>query len=332
MPILRRNFSEMNPARLGLAGLLVLALAALISLKSGAIIEYFTTTSYQADFSEAGGLTGGDPVEVSGLTVGTVDSVTLQGDHVRVAFSVRNGPALAQDTSATIATASALGTKDLTLTSAGEGTLPPGATIPLARTSSPYDLSRILSDLTVKASAINAGQVARAFTTIAGTLQDTPPALRSALTGVRALSQTIASRDGELTGMLTAAAKVSGVLATRSQQVRALITDGDQLLAILYERRAEIAALLANVTAAADQLQGLAADNQAQLGPALHQLRGVLDVLNANSANITASINGLRRYAGGLGEAVGSGPWFYAYLANVAPTNLAPVLPALLGK
>lgn len=332
MPVLRRNFSEMNPVRVGVTGALAVILLMLAALKSGAVIQHFTTTTYHADFSDAGGLTAGDSVEISGVTMGTVNSVALDGDHADVTFSVRHGATLAADTGAAISSATVLGTKELALTSAGTGTLAPGATISRSRTSSSYDLSQVLSTLTAKTSAVNAAQAAQAFDTIAATLKNTPPDLRAALAGVRGLSQSISSRDSALTQLLSAASKVTGVLATRTRQVRALITDGDELLATLQARRAEIRQLLGNVTLVADQLKGLAADNQRQLGPALAQLQRVLNLLNDNAANLTASIDGLERYATSLGEAVGSGPWFYAYLADIVPANLVPLLPTLFGK
>lgn len=332
MPIMKRTFSEMNPVRIGIAGIAGLVALALLALNSGAIIRDFTTTSYSADFSEAGGLASGDDVEIAGLTMGTVDSVSLQGSHVLVTFSVRHGGHLGSSTSATISSATVLGTKELELEPSGSGTLPAGATIPLSRTTAPYDLSQILSTLTTKAGAINAGQVAQAFNTIATTLQNTPPSLRSALSGVERLSETIASDDTELTQLLSNASTVTGLLAQRSQQIGVLINDGDELLSTLYERRDEIHLMLVDVTAVVDQVRGLALDNQTQLGPALQQLQGVLNLLNNNQTNITATINGLQRYSDGLGEIIGSGPWFYAYVANIVPTNLAPLLPSLLGK
>lgn len=334
MPVMKRSFSELNPYRVGVAGVLALILVTVAALNSGPVIAYFTTTTYHAEFTEAGGLTAGDSVEVSGVTMGTVKSVALVGDnlHVDVTFDVRHGATLASLTGATISSATALGTKELALTSAGDGTLAPGSTIPLARTSSPYDLSQILSTLTTKASQVNANQAAQALDTIAATLKDTPPELRAALSGVRGLSQTIASRDTALTQLMSAASRVTGVLATRAQQVQALIADGDQLLAILQARRAEIGQLLGNITLVATQLKGVATDNQRQLAPALAQLARALTLLHDNAANITATINGLQRYTTSLGEAVGSGPWFYAYVADIVPTNLVPVLPGVFGK
>lgn len=332
MPILKRSFSEMNPVKIGIAGIAGVVAIAMLALNSGTIIRDFTTTGYQADFTEAGGLAPGDNVDIAGLTMGTVDSVSLQGSHVLVTFSVRHGGHLGQGTSATIGSATVLGTKVLDLEPGGSGTLSPGSTIPLSRTTSPYDLNQVLSTLTTQASSINATQVAKAFNTIADTLRNTPPSLRQALRGMQRLSETIASRDSALTQLLSNASTVTGLLAQRSQQIGLLITDSNELLSTLYQRRDEIHQLLVDVTAVVDQVKGLALDNQSQLGPALHQLQGVLNLLNANATNITESIDGLQRYSNGLGEIIGSGPWFYAYVANIVPTNLAPLLPSLLGK
>lgn len=329
---MKRNFSELNPVRVAVAGLLGLLLAALAALNSGQIIRHFTTTTYSANLADAGGLAKGDSVQVSGLTMGTVDSVTLEGYYVRVTFSVRHGAVLGNGTTAAVSSATVLGAKDLTLTSAGTGTLPAGSTIPVSRTTSPYDLSQVLSTLTAKAGAVDTRQAAQALNTVAGTLRNAPPGLKATLAGVEGLSRSIASRDGSLTRLLSLSNQVTGVLADRSSQIRDLITDGNQLLATLYQRREEIRVLLANVTLATDQLKGLVTDNQRQLSPALSQLENALTLLKNNSANITDSIDGLQRYSSSLGESLGSGPWFYSYLANLVPTNLAPLLPSLLGK
>lgn len=332
MPVLRRRFAEMNTVRIGVIGVAVVAGLALLALNSGIVIRDLSTTTYHAELAEAGGLTGGDQVRIGGLTMGTVQAVTLAGNHVDVTFSVRHGGHLGGNTRAAVQTATVLGTKYLAVLPSGPGTLPAGATIPLSRTQSPYNLTQILSTLSTTAGAINTGQLARSFDTISSALANAPPELRSTLNGVRNLSETIASRDAALSQLLSNAGAVTGVLAARSSQIGTLITDGNQLLNTLYQRRYEIRLLLVNVTAVVDQLRGLAADNQAQIGPALSQLQGVLTLLNNNAENITQAIAGLQRYALGLGDVVGGGPWFYAYIQNIVPTTLQPTIPSTLGK
>lgn len=328
--LMNKSFGEMNPVRIGIAGLAGLLALAMLALNSGAIIRHFTQTTYQADFKDAGGLASGDSVVVGGLTMGQVESVTLQGNHVHVVFSVKHGGHLGSATGAAISTATLLGTKELEVDPAGTGTLAAGSTIPLARTQSPYDLNQILTTLTNKTGAINSTEVANAFNTISTTLQNSPAPLRNALSGVQRLSKTIASRDDELTSLLSSASNVTGLLATRSQQIGVLINDGNQLMQTLYERRQQIQELLVNVTAVVDQIKGLATDNQQKIGGALAQLQSVEKTLNSNADNITKTIQGLQRYSLGLGEIIGSGPWFYSYVQNLVPSNMAPSVSSLL--
>lgn len=330
--LMTKSFGEMNPVRIGIVGIAGLLAIAMLALNSGSIIQHFTTSSYQANFSDAGGLASGDSVVVGGLTMGQVNSVTLQGGHVHVTFSLDHGGTLGNATGATISTATLLGTKELEVDPAGTGTLAPGSTIPESRTQSPYNLDQILSTLTNKTGAINTTEVANAFNTISTTLQNTPAPLKSALSGVQRLSQTIASRDDELTSLLSSASNVTGLLATRSQQIGVLIQDGNSLMETLYERRAAIQQLLVNVTQVTDQIKGLATDNQQKIGGALSQLQSVENTLNSNADNITKTIQGLQRYSLGLGEIVGTGPWLYAYVQNVVPTNMAPQLQQLFAK
>lgn len=331
--LMKRNFAEMNPVKIGVVGLVLLLVAALAALRSGPIIQHFTTSTYKADFSEAGGLAAGDNVEISGVVMGTVTSVDLEDDgYVQATFNVKHGGHLGSLTGARISSSTLLGTKVIKLTSDGTGTLTPGSTIPLSRTTAPYDLTQVLSTLTTQAGQVNAGQLATAFNTIAATLKNAPPDLRSALAGVEGLSKTISSRDAALTQLTRVSDQVTRVLAQRTTQIRELITSGNQILATLYQRRTEIRELLASVTAVADQLKGLVADNERKIGPALSNLEQALTLLKRNDANINSAINGLYRYAGSLGETLGSGPWFYAYVSNLVPTNMVPMLPTLFGK
>ena len=96
------------------------------------------TSDYSAYFAEAGGIKSGSDVRVSGLSVGRVSDIHLEGTKVRVDFTVGNGVELGDRTEAAIKTETVLGTKMLELTPRGDGKLT--GTIPLERTTSPYDL------------------------------------------------------------------------------------------------------------------------------------------------------------------------------------------------
>ena len=141
-----------------------------------------------AAFAEVGGLGSGDPVVVSGLKVGRVDGVALDGDRVDVTLSVTdNNVRLGGDTSAAIKAETALGRKELALTPSGSGEL---QRIPLNRTTVPYDVTDALSDVTTNVSQVDTGKVSGALDTLSDTFKDTPPQVKAVLDGLSRLSET----------------------------------------------------------------------------------------------------------------------------------------------
>ena len=81
------------------------------------------TSDYSAYFAEAGGIKPGSEVRVSGLSVGRVSDVHLEGTKVLVDFTVRDGVDLGDRTEAAIKTETVLGTKMLEITPRGDGQL-----------------------------------------------------------------------------------------------------------------------------------------------------------------------------------------------------------------
>lgn len=321
MPVLSKRFAERNPVTLGIVGLVVVALLVVGSLGSAGLYRALTSEEYSARFAEAGGLIVGDRVRLSGLEVGEVTGIRLEDGAVTVDFSVDGGD-LGDRTRASIKTATVLGKKFLQVYPEGDGELADGV-IPLARTDAPYDVQDQLQTLTTEVAQTDVPQLADSLDALSETFADTPERLRVALDGVSRISQTIASRDEALRGLLESANGVTDLLAQRSGEITRLVADGELLLAELSPRRDAIRALIVNTTATVDELDALAGENREQLRPALDELRQVTDLLIRNEKNITASIEGLRNYAGSLGEAVSGGPWFYGYVPNLTTSNLS---------
>jgi phospholipid/cholesterol/gamma-HCH transport system substrate-binding protein len=286
-----------------------------------------TGRSYSAEFTDAGGLKPQDPVKVHGVKLGMVNSVTVEGDHVLVRFSLAHKGRLGTATRASVKSATVLGSKYLSVEPHGPGELPSGAVIPIERTDPGYDLADALSTLSRKSAALNKQGLKDALDTVSATLANTPAPLRGTLAGLNRLSGALAARDDEQRELLTHLRPVTGVLAQRSGDIVTLIGEGDKLVTALNARRTVIRQLLVNVTATIDQVNGLISDNQRQLRPTLDQLKRVVDLLTRNDKNIAAVVHGLNTYAGSLGEAVGGGPWFFASLQNLPPTNFVPPLP-----
>lgn len=313
-----KSFAERNPRILGLLGTVILAVVLFAALSLQHIPFVDSGTGYSALFSESGGLESGADVVLSGVTVGSVSSVRLDHGRVRVDFEITDGDVrLGSTTTASITTQTVLGKRGLKLVSSGAGPLRANSTIPRSRTVAPYDLTQALAGLTTTSAAIDTASFAKALRTITATFQNTPKALRSTATSVSRISTTIASRDQQLHTLLSAADNVTGILAQRNTQISTLLADGTTLLTAVNARRGAIESLLLQVTRLARQLDGLVSDNKASLGPALNELDRVVTLLNKNKQNIQTILDRAGPFAGSLGEAVSSGPFFQAYVQNL---------------
>jgi len=316
-----KPLSQRSPVLIGVMGTVIVTCVVIAAFEYNKLPFINNYKDYSAYFSEAGGTKPGSTVRVSGMGVGRVSDVRLEGTKVRVGFTVRKNIELGDRTEAAIKTETILGAKMLELTSRGEGKL--SGTIPLERTSSPYDLPDALGDLTTTISGLDTTQLSSALTTLANTCKETPPDLRPALQGVARFSETLNGRDAQLRSLLGNANKVSGVLGRRSQQIASLVVDSNALLAALLDERDSLDALMNNLTAVSHQISGLVNDNRTQLKPALDKLNGVLEILDNRKQDLQATLPKLKRYAMSFGEVLGSGPFFKAYVANLIPGQIS---------
>ncbi|WP_156688078.1 MCE family protein [Mycobacterium sp. Marseille-P9652] len=322
-----KSLRARSPVTIGVIGTAILLCVTVAAFQYDKLPFIKNTNDYAAYFSEAGGIKVGNTVRVSGMGVGRVRDIRLEGTKVRVGFTVRKGIQLGDRTEASIKTETILGSKMLELTSRGEGALT--GVIPLERTTSPYDLPVALGDLTTTISGLDTNQLSSALTTLAETFKETPDDLRPALQGVARFSQTLNNRDEQLRSLLGNANKVSGVLGRRSQQIAGLVANSNALLAALLDERDSIDALMNNLTAVSHQISGLVNDNRTQLKPALDKLNGVLEILDNRKEDLQQTLPKFKRYAMSFGEVLGSGPFFKAYVANLIPGQLGgPTLDA----
>ena len=312
-----KTFAERNPLLLGTIGVAVTAAVVVGALQYKELPFIKSGKSYAAYFAEAGGLTSGAAVQVSGMRVGQVSSVSLDGPRVLVEFNVDKNISLGERTEAAIKTKTLLGAKIVELLPRGDGQL--SGTIPLERTTSPYQLPDALGDLTTTLSGLNTTQLSDSLATLAQTFSDAPPDLKLAVDGIARLSQTLNTRDEQLRKLLENANKATGVLADRVDQVVSLIANTNALLEELRSQSGALDEISRNISYISRQLQALVAENKAQLRPALDKVNDLLGILDNRKQRLQEALTRLNQFAMSLGEAVASGPYFNAYLANLLP-------------
>jgi phospholipid/cholesterol/gamma-HCH transport system substrate-binding protein len=310
---------ERDPLRTGIFGLVLVIAVVLVAFGYANLPFWPQGKTYDAYFSDAGGINPGNAVYVAGFKVGKVQTVGLAGDSAKVTFSVDRHVTVGDQSLAAIRTDTILGERSIAVTPAGSGR---ATTIPLSRTTTPYTLAGALEDLGNNANNLNKPQFEQALNVLTDTLRDATPELRGALDGVTSLSRTLNRRDEALQNLLAHAKSVTGVLSQRAEQVNKLVDDGNELFAALDERRAAIGQLIAGIGPLSQQISGFVADNRKEFGPALGKLNSVLDTLNERRDYITEALKRLPPYATTLGEVVGSGPGFNVNVYSVLPAPM----------
>lgn len=313
------SFREKNPVVIGAVSLAVIALLILTAFRAQDLPLIGGGDTYYAAFSESGGLKPNDEVRIAGVRVGKVETVALDGDHVKVTFRVDTDSEFGDDTHAAIKVKTLLGAMYLSLEPAGSGQLDEGAEIPVERTSSPYDVVDAFSGLAETSERIDTDQLAESLTTLADLTRNTPEEFRAALDGVSQLSTNIAARDEQINTLLKNLERVSTVLDERDQDIIGLMQDSDVLFRALVARRDAVHNLLTSTTRLSNELTTLVEQSRADLKPALTHLERVVQVLNKNEDNLDNSLRLMAPFYRVFANTLGGGPWFDTYIQNMPP-------------
>ncbi|MCV7176886.1 MCE family protein [Mycolicibacterium sphagni] len=316
------KYRDSNLFRAGFIGVVLILLVIAIGLQPERLVQLATSVRHQALFSEAGGITVGNDVTISGIKVGSVTDISLDNGDALVSFTTAGKYPLGSQTTAHIRTGSLLGERVLTLESAGSGSLRSADVIPTTRTSSPYSLTEAVSDLTSNTEGTDTSSLNQSLDTLSATIDQLAPKLGPTFDGLSRLSRSLNSRNENLAGLLKSAADVTTVLGQRSQQLNTLILNANDLLGVLNDRREAIVDLLANTAAVSQQLSGLVSDNEKQLAPALQRLNSVVAVLEKNKDNISKMLPNVKKFILSEGETLANGPYYNAYVPNLQPAEL----------
>jgi phospholipid/cholesterol/gamma-HCH transport system substrate-binding protein len=308
--------------RSGFIGSVLLILIIAVGLQPERLLGWANTLRYQAVFNEAGGLSAGNDVKISGFKVGAVKDVSLDHGHALVTFTVRSTFSLGAQTTAHIRTGTLLGERVLTLDPAGTSKMAPLDRIPMSRTSSPYSLSDVVSDLTTNIAATDTESLNQSLDVLASTIDQIAPQLGPTFDGLTRLSKSLNSRNETFAELLKNTADVSGILSERSNEVNALILNANDLTGVLVERREAIVQLLTATSALAQQVSGIIADNEKELAPTLEKINSVTAMLERNRDNIAKAIPGLAKFQSGLSELVANGPYYVGYIPNLTQGSL----------
>lgn len=308
--------------RMGFIGVILTAFIVAIGLQPEQLIQWATCVRYQARFIEAGGLSTGADVTLSGIKVGSITDVALDNGDALVTFTMAGKYRLGSQSTAHIRTGSLLGERVLTVEPAGSGKMRALEVIPVTRTSSPYSLTDVVGELTSNTGGTDTESLNRSLDTLSETIDQIAPQLGPTFDGLSRMSRSLNNRNESLAELLKSAAEVSGVFSERSQQINSLILDADSLVDVLNTRRQAIVNLLVSTSAVSRQLNELVAKNNEQLKPTLDEINSLNKILIKNRDNLAKALPGLAKYELTQGEAVSNGAFYSAYIPNLLVPQL----------
>lgn len=316
--------TTISPRTIGLVTIAACAVLLTASFRLSALSALFSGggDTLHAEFTDVAGIAPGDPVRIAGITVGKVEAVHVDGDHALVDLTVDTHVTLGSRTTASLSLDTLLGQSSLVLEPQGTGSIDDGDTIPLARTTTPFSVTDALLGAGDELTPVDTKRLTRAIRTVSAAIDPGADQVRTAATGLSALSRAVARRENEVRELFRQTREIATILAERTSDLTTLIDNSDLIAQTLAQRQEVIESLLETTTSLTAAIEGVIADNEKQITPGLKDLHAVLGVLKENQADLDESLRLLAPYLRYFLNLSGSGRWFDGTITGLLPVDV----------
>lgn len=283
--------SSRTSRRRSVAVLVVLLLAATGFTSSAVLPGERTVTAY---FTAGTAMYPGNPVEMLGVPVGTVESVTPQPRRVKVVMRIDDGVRIPADAHALQVAPSLISGRSVVLAPAygGGPQLADGAVIPLARTEVPLDVNDLIRNVDSLAEALGPqgagkdGSLQRYLDVWAANLDGNGALIAKTLHDLGSLTSTLAGSRDDLTGTITGLQGFVFTLADNDGQVRDLNDRLAQVTGTLAADREELGAALRELSYTVSIVADFVRDNRALLRTNVDRLSRISRLLVEQRATL----------------------------------------------
>lgn len=237
-------------------------------------LRFEDRTGYRAIFTNISGLKAGNFVRIAGVEVGKVGDLSLHRDGtVTVDFKVDKGVRLSEGTKAVVRYENLIGDRYLALEESPgpPRRLPPGATIPLGRTSPALDIDALIGGFRPLFRALDPDQVNALSGQLLRIFQGQGGTLASVLSQTSILTSTLAGRSELIGQLITNLNTVLHTFATRDHEFSDGVDKLAQLVDGLAQRRNDISTGLAYINAAAGSITDLLAQSRQPIKDVVHE-------------------------------------------------------------
>ncbi|HXB48652.1 MAG TPA: MCE family protein [Streptosporangiaceae bacterium] len=287
------------------------------------------TTSYSAVFTDVTGLTVGSDVDIAGVRVGQVTSLSVFHRQLAlVGFNVQADRALPASVTATIRYLNLVGQRYIELgqgTGPADRTLPPSGTIPLAQTRPALNLTVLFDGFQPLFQALSPGDVNRLSSDIIEVFQGESPNITALVAAIGSLTSSLATRDQVIDQVIDNLNSAVTTVSARNSELRGLITSLQELVSGLAANRQPIGQAISAIGSLTSATAGLLQVARPPLKDDITQLQRLSSNLADNSGVVNTFLQDLPVKMADIARSASYGSWLNFFLcdATVKGVHLA---------
>ncbi|GGV13709.1 MCE family protein [Streptomyces griseoflavus] len=278
------------------------------------------TRSYRALFTDVTGLVEGDSVRISGVKVGEVTDVrVVQRRTAQVTFTVRDDRRLPRSATAAVKYLNMVGQRYVALgRGSGDltGTLEPGDTIPLDRTTPALDLTLLFNGFKPLFEGLSPKDVNELAGSIVQVLQGEGATVDSLIRHVGSLSTTVAAKDKVIGQVVDNLSTVLDTLNDREDSFDDLVVTLQDLVTGFDDDRKPLGKAVAAMGDLTTVTAGLVEDGRAPLKRDIRELGRLSTGLGGHLPQIEDFLERSPAKMTALARLSSYGSWFNLYLCE----------------
>ncbi|CCK65797.1 MlaD family protein [Mycobacterium canetti] len=187
---------------------------------------------YTATFTDVSGLHVGDDVRISGVQVGKVVAIRLDGRTAKVDFTVVNDHPVYRNTVAAVRFQNLLGQRYLELIQSGTAgeRLVAGGSIPIGQSIPSFDITKLFNGFRPVFAALDPAQLNQFGENVLRLIQGDDDGMGPVLRDLDAIATFAVNRQGVITALIRNLGEISRDLGGKSRQLFRLIATLNELL------------------------------------------------------------------------------------------------------
>lgn len=284
------------------------------------------TAGYKAVFTDVTGLTVGADVDIAGVRVGQVTSISVYRRNLAlVGFSVQAARPLPASVTATMRYLNLVGQRYIEL---GQGAGPtnrllsPGGTIPLSRTTPALNLTALFNGFQPLFQALSPGDVNQLSSDIIQVFQGESPNIAALVATVGSLTNALATKDRVIDQVIANLNAVLRTITSRGNALATFVTSLQELVSGLAANRQSIGTAISAIDSLTTATAGLLQVGRAPLHADIIQLQRLATNLAANSPTVNTFLQDLPGKMADIARLASYGSWLNVFLCSATVTGV----------